>query len=226
MSAMNPDINPDKSQEVMWQTVWSKTRGLLHQAALCAGPDPEQAACQLIDRLAPHLAPAQREHVVEHGRLVAEAAERIGRRLRLSAERLAGLRLAGLLHDIGKCAMPEAILAAARPLTPDEREIIDTHAAIGAAVAARLGAPRAVQEAIRDHHTTYGDAGITWARPGVIARILAVADALVAMTSARPYAPSRPTAEAMLELRDAAGGQFDPIVVQAVVAMPPVTLAA
>jgi putative nucleotidyltransferase with HDIG domain len=214
-------MNPDKSQEMMWQTVRSKTRGLLHQAAICAGPDPEQAARQLIDRLAPHLAPAQREHVVDHGRLVAEAAERIGRRLGLGEQRLAGLRLAGLLHDIGKCAMPEAILAAARPLTTDEREIIDTHAAIGAAVAARLGATRAVQEAVRDHHTTYGDAGLTWARPGAIARILAVADALVAMTSPRPYAPSRPPAEAMMELRDAAGAQFDPLVVETVIHMTP-----
>lgn len=204
----------------MWQTVRSKTRGLLHQADLCRDGDPEQAARQLLERVAPHLAPAQRDHVVEHGQLVAREAERIGRRLGLAGERLAGLRLAGLLHDVGKCAMPEEILAAARPLTSDERDIIDTHAAIGAAVAARLGAPRAVQEAIRDHHTTFGDGGATWARPGAMARILAVADALVAMTSARPYAPSRPAAEAMMELRSAAGAQFDPLIVDAVATGP------
>lgn len=212
MSDMNPDI---------WRVIRSKTRGLLHQADLCAGGDAEAAARRLIERVAPHLAPVQHEHVVEHGRLVAQAAERIGRRLGLAPARLAELRLAGLLHDIGKCAVPEAVLAAARPLTADEREVIDTHAAIGAAVAARLKAPRAVQEAIRDHHTTYGDAGVTWARPGAIARVLSVADALVAMTSQRSYADSRPAAEALIELRDSAGVQFDPAVVEVVMQMGP-----
>lgn len=205
----------------MWQIVRGKTRLLLDHAASCAEPDPEQGALKLLERLAPHLGPVQHDHVIDHGRLVAEAAEGIGRRLGLTPDRLARLRLAGLLHDIGKCAMPEAILGAARPLTAEERELIDTHASIGAAVAARLAAPRQVQEAIRDHHTTYGDAGATWARPGAIARILAVADALVAMTSARSYAASRPATEALIELQGSAGVQFDPVVVEVVMQMGP-----
>ncbi|MFG0286208.1 MAG: HD-GYP domain-containing protein [Phycisphaerales bacterium JB039] len=216
----------DIATESLWEQVRGQTRRLLEDAERCAGSATESAVESLLMRISGRLGPVQREHVIAHGRLVAACAERIGRSLGLGPQRISQLRIAGLLHDIGKCAMPEQMLAAARPLAAEEREIMDTHAAIGAAVAARLGAPAPVQEAVRDHHTTFADGGLTWARPGTLGRIIAVADALVAMTSARAYAPPRPMAEAIIELRACSGGQFDPVVVGAVACLAPASAAA
>ncbi|NQU76286.1 MAG: HD domain-containing protein, partial [Planctomycetes bacterium] len=80
---------------------------------------------------------------------------RLGRRLGLNAGAIERLGLAGLLHDIGKCAIPESILAKPAVLSASERRVMDHHAALGGRIAALLGADAEVVYAVGTHHRTH-----------------------------------------------------------------------
>jgi ribonuclease P protein subunit RPR2 len=123
-----------------------------------------------------------------------------------------------LLHDIGKVGIPDVILQKPGPLTPDERRIMEGHAALGAQIIAGVrmleGHGAAV---VRHHHERWDGAGyrdrLAGDRIPLPARIFAVADALDAMTSDRPYRRGGTWEAAIAEIERAAGSQFDPSVV-------------
>ncbi len=156
--------------------------------------------------------------VSSHAIQVADLATAIGQKVGLPPERLEQLRQAALLHDIGKLAIPEKILHKPGNLTPEEREIIKTHATIGADFLETSRGLRHLAPFVRHHHERWDGAGYPNGLKGeeipLEARILALCDAVDAMASDRPYRAALPVSEILKEVRKHAGGQFDPQVVE------------
>jgi diguanylate cyclase (GGDEF)-like protein/putative nucleotidyltransferase with HDIG domain len=153
-----------------------------------------------------------------HCETVSNLCGRIAEVLGLSAETTRKLRLAGLLHDVGKIGVADAILKKPGPLTAAEYDVMKTHAALGQSIAL---AAELNDEAvwILHHHERIDGMGY----PGRLAgdeiplesRIILVADAFEAMTADRPYRPARNAADALAEIEANAGSQFDEDCVEA-----------
>jgi two-component system cell cycle response regulator len=163
--------------------------------------------------------PSLREHV----RGVAELSVSVGSRLGLSEPTLKELALAAELHDVGKLAIPDAVLTKPGPLNAEEWAFIRQHTAIGQRILAGAPALRGVGDVVRSTHERWDGAGYGDGLAGDAipqsARIIAVCDAYAAMTSERPYRVEVTQAEALAELRSCAGTQFDPEVVEVFCAM-------
>jgi diguanylate cyclase (GGDEF)-like protein len=148
-----------------------------------------------------------------HSDAVAELAARIAASLGWAPEHIGRLRLAAMLHDVGKIAVPEAILRKPAPLTDDEMALVRTHAEAGAEIAARIEGLEPIAPWIRHSHEHVDGSGYPAGLRGqdipLESRILLVADAFDAMTSDRAYRPAMPAADALAELRRWAGRQFD-----------------
>ncbi len=159
-----------------------------------------------------------------HSIRVAKWARSCARKLGLDAEEEEQVYLAGLLRDLGKIGILEDILLKPGPLTPEERKEVEGHPEIGARILEPARFPAAVIAAVRHHHEDYGGggypAGLSREEIPLMARIIRVADAYDAMTSARPYRQAFTTQEAMDELKRCAGRQFDPRVVEAFLRIP------
>ena len=153
-----------------------------------------------------------------HSYAVGELAARIGDCLGLVAEEVELLRIAGLLHDLGKVAVPEHILSKAGPLTADEYEAIAVHPLIGYRMLTSLRI-EPVATWVLHHHERYDGNGYPDGLAGeeipIGSRILLVADAYEAMTTDRLYRSTRSADDALAEVRRCAGTQFDPLVVDA-----------
>jgi diguanylate cyclase (GGDEF)-like protein len=141
--------------------------------------------------------------------------------LGLSEDDVARVRLAAELHDIGKSAIPEAILEKPGPLAHDEWAFMQRHTVIGERILAAAPALAEIAPLVRASHERLDGMGYPDGLSGEAiplgARIVAVADSFDAITSARPYRPARPASDALAELRRCAGTQFDPQVVDAFV---------
>jgi HD-GYP domain-containing protein (c-di-GMP phosphodiesterase class II) len=141
-----------------------------------------------------------------------------GRILGLDADRLSVLRSAGQLHDVGKLALPDAVLNKPGPLTDDEMRLVRTHPVLGAELASAWGDPAAARFVLEHHERVDGTgypAGLAGDEITIEARILHAVDAFTAMTSDRPYRAAMSAASALEELRALAGTQFDESVVRA-----------
>jgi diguanylate cyclase (GGDEF)-like protein/putative nucleotidyltransferase with HDIG domain len=154
---------------------------------------------------------AKDSYTRSHCETVSETCVLIGRELGLDGERLEQLRLAGLLHDVGKIGTPDRILQKPGALTDDEFEVMQRHVTLGYRIL--LGADLA-QEAdwVLHHHERvdghgYPD-GLAGSQIPLESRVILVADAFEAMTSDRPYRAGRPVAEAFRELERCRGTQF------------------
>lgn len=161
-------------------------------------------------------------YTADHADEVADLAIEAGRGLGLKEAELRPLRYCALLHDIGKIGVRSDILTKPGRLTPQEFEEIKEHSAIGDALLRRIPLLADVAPLVRAVHERYDGAGYPDGLHGeaipLPSRIVAVCDALHAMTSDRPYRRARPLGTALQELRRCAGTQFDPDVVDAVVA--------
>jgi diguanylate cyclase (GGDEF)-like protein len=153
----------------------------------------------------------------EHHDGVADLAEEVGRRSGIEAVELAQLRRAASLHDIGKVAIPDAIVTKAGPLTTEEWTFMRRHPLIGERILAAAPALGAAARLVRSSHEAWNGTGYPDALAGVEiplgARIIAVCDSFDAMISTRPYSHARTTDDALAEIRRCAGTQFDPRVV-------------
>lgn len=152
-----------------------------------------------------------------HSEDVARYATFIARRLNLDEEFQSTVRLAGLLHDVGKIGIPDAILRKPGQLTDDEAGVVKQHVALGDAIVRDLPNIELVRAGIRHHHERWDGRGYLHgleeeAIP-LIARILSVADVFSAMTTTRPYRKALPLTEALKRLGDAAGSQLDELLV-------------
>jgi diguanylate cyclase (GGDEF)-like protein len=137
----------------------------------------------------------------------------IGEQLGLDAATISSIRTAGLLHDIGKIGIPDAILRKPGKLTQAEFEVVKQHVALGDMILRDLPDVDRIRAGVRHHHERWDGAGYLEALAGedipLIARILAVGDAFSAMTTTRPYRKALGVEEALVRLGDAAGTQLD-----------------
>jgi diguanylate cyclase (GGDEF)-like protein/putative nucleotidyltransferase with HDIG domain len=153
-----------------------------------------------------------------HSETVGRYAEMMARELGLPERRVSRIRLAGILHDIGKAGVPNSILHKPGPLTEEEYAIIKRHPELGAQMIEHISLSD-VREWVAAHHERPDGLGYPHGLSGgaiaLEARIVAVADAYEAMTSDRPYRDSIGYEAALAELRRCAGTQFDAVVVDA-----------
>ncbi|MFZ5767189.1 MAG: PocR ligand-binding domain-containing protein [Bacillota bacterium] len=159
-----------------------------------------------------------------HSQRVARWARACARVLGLGAEEQEQVYLAGLLHDLGKIGVREGILLKPGRLDEEEMKEMQGHPVVGAKILEPARFPAAVIAAVRHHHEDYGGggypAGLVGEEIPLLARIIRVADAYDAMTSARPYRQAFSAQQAREELRRGAGRQFDPRVVDAFLQIP------
>ena len=152
-----------------------------------------------------------------HG--LAELVEAVACKMGAGLEELEQVRLAAELHDVGKTALPSALLQKSLPLDDEEREYIERHSIIGERILHAAPALHTVARLIRWSHERYDGAGYPDHLSGLEiplgARIISVCDAFDAMISNRPYRDAKSVEEAVNELRQNAGSQFDPVVVGA-----------
>lgn len=161
-----------------------------------------------------------RDHYTSgHSERVADYAHRLAEAMGLDTETLDIVKVAGLLHDLGKIGVPDSILNKAAGLTQDERNLIQRHPAVGGGILQRAPQLDQMIPAIRAHHERFDGRGYPDNLAGddipLVARILAIADAFDAMTTDRPYRKAMSPHAALIELRASAGKQFDPDLVEA-----------
>ncbi|MBI2684536.1 MAG: diguanylate cyclase [Actinobacteria bacterium] len=167
----------------------------------------------------------------DHSERVAELASRIAERMDWDVARIALLREAGLLHDVGKIGIPDRILLKPGRLDPGEYEAVKGHAQLGAEMVSGILSPEQVTW-VRSHHERFDGRGYPDGLLGAAipeaARILAVADSVDVMTSERPYSSPIGWADALAECERESGKQFCPDVVSAItrIAEPPAPLGA
>jgi diguanylate cyclase (GGDEF)-like protein len=142
-------------------------------------------------------------------------------RVGLEPELIEAIRVAGLLHDVGKIGIPDHVLRKPGKLTADEYEIVKQHVALGDMIVRDVPDLDLVRAGIRHHHERWDGEGYLHRLAGeeipLIARILAVGDAFSAMTTTRPYRKALDIREALTRLGDAAGTQLDESLVGAFV---------
>jgi HD-GYP domain-containing protein (c-di-GMP phosphodiesterase class II) len=156
-----------------------------------------------------------------HSERVLELSRAVGERLGLGRADLVELELAALLHDVGKIAVPAAVLAKPAPLDENEVALIRAHPIWGAQLLAGVPGLEAVAVIVRFHHERWDGKGypegLAGERIPLASRIVAACDAYHAMTSDRPYRVAAEKTDALRELDVYAGSQFDPAVVEALV---------
>lgn len=154
-----------------------------------------------------------------HSERVARIAVELGRELDLEEDEIGDIYLAGLLHDIGKIGVNDAILGKRDPLTPEEFEHIKRHVTIGYSILVDLRQIRKLLPGVLYHHEHYDGSGYPDGLVGekipLLARILAVADAYDAMSTTRPYRHAMPYEKVEQILAEGAGRQWDKRVVDA-----------
>jgi diguanylate cyclase (GGDEF)-like protein len=173
------------------------------------------SAHELLLRTLAEREPGLREHVAG----VATLAVAVGERLGLGGNELDELRLAAELHDVGKLAVPDAVLQKPAPLDDAEWAFIRKHTLIGQRILAGVNALTGVGRIVRSTHenwdgTGYPD-GLAGEQIPLAARIITACDAFSTITSERPYRAARTATEAAAELRRCAGTQFEPAIVTA-----------
>lgn len=156
-----------------------------------------------------------------HGRRVAALAEAIGQELPLSADQLEGTRLAALIHDLGSFKIPVEVLVKPGKLTAVERLLVQSHPEVAHRILQGIEFPWPIAEIILQHHERIDGLGYPRSLPGsamlIEAKILAVADAMEAMLSDRPYRPSLGVEAALDELIRGRGTSYEPAAVDACV---------
>ena len=206
--------------------------GIAHQAKLAiqnAGSfqSLEETFLSTVEALANALE-ANDQYTSSHARWITDMALQVGRELGLDAKTLKRLELGALFHDIGKIGIPSSILAKPGPLTPEERAVIETHPELGERILAPISRLEDVRPIVRHAHERWDGAGYPDGKVAedipIEARVILVCDAFHAMTTDRPYRTRMPLEEAVRQLQENAGTQFDPSVVEAFVRLAPEAL--
>ena len=165
---------------------------------------------------------ARDPYTAGHSERVSALAVSIGEQLTLDADTIEVLRLGALLHDVGKIGVPDDVLRKRGRLTADEWEAIRAHPTAGARILQSMPFLARHIPIVELHHERPDGSGYPYGLKGdaipLPARIVHVADAFDAMTSARAYRPARLPVEAIDELRHGAGTDFDPEAVDALIA--------
>lgn len=156
-----------------------------------------------------------------HQRRVAELSRAIAKEMGLAPGRIEGLYMAGLIHDLGKIAVPAEILSKPTRLSKAEFELIKSHPQVGYEILKPIHFPWPVADMVRQHHEKINGSGYPLGLKGdemlIEAKILAVADIVEAIASHRPYRPALGLENAMDEILANKGILYDPEVVDACV---------
>ena len=198
---------------------------VIHTAGMVAGPDASPPDLRQQSTLASALAravDAKDSWTRSHCETVAELCALIATGLGLDDNRVEELRLAGLVHDVGKIGVPDAILQKPAALDAEEYATVKAHATLGHKILSGTELTREAVWVLHHHERIDGGGyphGLRGDRIPLESRIIHVADAFEAMTSDRPYRQGMPEDAAIEELRRHAGTQFDPMCVDALVAV-------
>jgi len=153
-----------------------------------------------------------------HTRRVSTLTMRLVEHIRLPQDQWDAIKQGALLHDIGKLGIPDAILLKPGSLTAQERKVMEQHPLYGYNILAPIISSRQTLDIALHHHERWDGSGYPYGlkaeRIPLVARLFAVVDVFDAVTSDRPYRPGWPRAQAIEYLREQAGHQFDPQVVQ------------
>jgi HD-GYP domain-containing protein (c-di-GMP phosphodiesterase class II) len=165
---------------------------------------------------------ADDDYTASHCRSVVELCAATGAELGLKREEMQDLEIAALLHDVGKIAIPSEILNKPTKLTDEEFELMKTHTIEGEALLARVGGKLAgIGTIVRSCHERWDGRGYPDGLQGegipLAARVVFACDAYSAMTTDRPYRRAMSPDAAIAELRENAGSQFDPGVIDGLV---------
>ncbi|MGN0342285.1 MAG: HD domain-containing phosphohydrolase [Roseburia sp.] len=164
---------------------------------------------------------AKDEYTKGHSRRVSEYSVALARELGLAEEYISEIRIAALLHDIGKIGVPDSVLNKPDKLTVTEYELMKQHTTIGAEILKDIQMIPGIDVGAKYHHERYDGTGYPSGLKGkeipFLARIIAVADTYDAMTSTRIYRRHLDREKVIQEIRDGIGKQFDPEVGEALV---------
>ena len=193
------------------------TRSLTEQGAGGTTDALPPAVVETVTSLA--LAIDAKDHYTQgHSQKVSAYAVMIAEALGMEPSEVEEIRLAGLLHDIGKVGIPEPILNKSGPLDAAEWETMKTHTELGAKILEPLEAMKRIRLMVRHHHEFYDGTGYPDRIEGDSipygARVIAIADAYDTITSERTYKKARTPEDAFLELERCASNQFDPSLVR------------
>ncbi|MFI7355107.1 HD-GYP domain-containing protein [Streptomyces avidinii] len=212
---------------VMWRSPYGLPAALLVllpmyiSCWLFAQYHRERGAHRATIRALVHAVDIKDRYTRGHSERVGQASTMIARELGMNEDRLETVRIAGILHDVGKLGVPTRLLRKDGPLTPQERRIIELHPEYGHEMVRGIGFLGEARSAILHHHERVDGSGYPYGLTGeqipVLARVVAVADAFDAMTSTRSYSRARPVPVALAELERCAGAHFDPAMVRALV---------
>ncbi|MFJ8564581.1 HD-GYP domain-containing protein [Streptomyces sp. NPDC093514] len=212
---------------VMWRSPYGLPAALLVllpmyiSCWLFAQYHRERGAHRATIRALVHAVDIKDRYTRGHSERVGQASAMIARELGMTEDRLETVRIAGILHDVGKLGVPTRLLRKDGPLTPQERRIIELHPEYGHEMVRGIGFLGEARSAILHHHERVDGSGYPYGLTGeqipVLARVVAVADAFDAMTSTRSYSRARPVPVALAELERCAGAHFDPAMVRALV---------
>ena len=166
---------------------------------------------------------ARDRYTIHHADRVGRYSQRIGIAYGLEGRDLETLYIGGVLHDLGKIAVPDAILLKPGALTEAEYVTMQKHSEAGENICRSLRSVSAFLPIVRHHHERFDGAGypdhLSRADIPIGARIAAIADAWDAMISTRPYRPALSRDEALARLRRGSGTQWDPIFVEPFLAL-------
>jgi len=211
---------------------WSELMAVVPSGRSRSTPGPDEVA-HWMQRLRQHLRctylesiqalvaamEARDPYTRAHSLTVASYAEAVGRRIGIRGPMLEALHSAGLLHDVGKLAVPEAVLTKPGPLTPEEFNVVKRHPTTAMEILRQVSFLGAEKPMILHHHERFDGTGYPAGLAGdhipIGARVLAFADALDTMLSRRTYKPAYDLARVRNELAVGSGRQFDPVVVDA-----------
>jgi diguanylate cyclase (GGDEF)-like protein len=189
----------------------------MYSAKVNGQPSVEHGMALALTRMLDERHPGLGSHVEEVADLAVACAETLG----MTGEEITAVERAARFHDLGKVAIPSAILTKREPLTGDEWDFMRRHSTVGERILIAVPSWQREAAMVRASHERWDGTGYPdrVAGPNIPlgARVIAVADAFSAMTENRPYAAARSVEDAVAELRACAGTQFDPDVVAAFV---------
>jgi putative two-component system response regulator len=216
-----PGSDPRELEELVAERTASLRRA--NRSLTAMGESLTRSRAETVRRLAGAIA-ARNGEAGAHSERMGTVCTALATRLGLDPQRCALIGTAGALHDVGKLAIPDAILDKPGPLTPQERRVIETHAEIGHRMLAGSGEPLLDLAALmaRTHHERIDGSGypdrLRADRIPREGRIAAVADVFDALTHDRVFRPAIAVDEALRIIGDGRGTRFDPEVVDALVA--------
>lgn len=165
-----------------------------------------------------HAAESRELNAAGHGEMVSRYCEMIGRALGMSAEELLELSYAARVHDVGKIFVPERILNKPNPLTDDEFYLMKMHPKVGADIVSTLPNGVALRGAIEHHHEAFNGSGYPSQLCGeeipLWARLIALCDSYVNMTTERSFGPAMSSEQALAEMEKLSGINYDGMLVR------------